>query len=370
VVQTTAQPIPAADAALPVRVAFFDLRDTLGEVDRPGHLVPYRPSTEKLLAALREVVGLRIGVITNLPAGVSAAQGRHMITDAVLAEEDHRLVRLGDLVDPDGIVINHEVGVDKPDPRIYQLAARQMGVDPRECLFSGENLVEVLAAQAAGMHAQLKPTPPGREFQPAVISRLGHTEKDSGRAFEAFLEHEHLLGERIFACGSRIVAALRALSAGEPIPANVRTAMAMLVYLVNNFADQVHLQAEEAIIPLAVARGMPVGHGRWVFDQHDQARAYWRALSVAWKRIEADDADDAWYAIGDFWRTTEAFVILFQRHAVREDDELYPAMGSYFNDTDDTLVMNMIAHVGPPDITPYVALVQAMEQALGIEVAT
>jgi len=34
----------------PVEVVFFDARDTLGEVDRPGHLVPYRPSTEKLLS--------------------------------------------------------------------------------------------------------------------------------------------------------------------------------------------------------------------------------------------------------------------------------------------------------------------------------
>ena len=29
-----------------IKVVFFDARDTLGEVDRPGHLVPYRPSTE------------------------------------------------------------------------------------------------------------------------------------------------------------------------------------------------------------------------------------------------------------------------------------------------------------------------------------
>lgn len=54
----------------PIEIIFFDIRDTLGEVDRPGHLVPYKPSTEKLLDAMKSVVGVRIGVITNLPEGV------------------------------------------------------------------------------------------------------------------------------------------------------------------------------------------------------------------------------------------------------------------------------------------------------------
>jgi len=45
-------------------VVFFDVRDTLGEVDRPDHLLPYRPSTRKLLEAV-ETLGARLGAITN-----------------------------------------------------------------------------------------------------------------------------------------------------------------------------------------------------------------------------------------------------------------------------------------------------------------
>jgi hypothetical protein len=52
------------------------------------------------------------------------------------------------------------------------------------------------------MGHQLKPCPPGREFLPALQSKLGGSPVDSGRQFEAMLEHEHLLGERIFACGA------------------------------------------------------------------------------------------------------------------------------------------------------------------------
>jgi hemerythrin-like domain-containing protein len=344
----------------PVDVVFFDLRDTLGEVDRPGHLVPYRPSTEKLLTAMRQVVGVRVGVITNLPADVTPEQGRRMIAEAVLSQQDGNPVRLGDFIDPQGIVINHEVGVSKPDPRIYARAAEQMGVQPERCLFAGENLIEVLGAAAAGMKAQLKPCPPGREFLPSVITRMGETAKDSGRAFEAFLEHEHLLGERIFECGARIVDGLKGMTSPE-IPANIRTAMAMLVYLTENFADRVHLQAEEAIIPLAVARGMDPRRGQWVFDQHEQARAYWKAMSTAWRRIQGGDPDDTAFAIGDFWRCTEAFVLLFRHHAERENDELYPEMGRHLNDTDDTLIMGLLQGVGFPDMTPYVAIVEAME---------
>jgi hemerythrin-like domain-containing protein len=352
----------------PVDVVFFDVRDTLGEVDRPGHLEPYRPSTQKLLEAARDQLGVRVGVITNLPDDVSADQGREMLGSAVLAVDQTTGAEttIAQFLEPDAIIINHEAGFNKPDARIYQYAADKVGVPIERCAYVGENLIEVLGARAAGMVAQLKPCPPGREFQPAVITRLAHSERDSGRAFEYFFEHEHLLGERIFNCGDAIVTELKKLKEGDAIPDNVRTAMQLLIYLVTYFADQAHLQAEEAVIPLAVARGMDPRHEQWVYDDHEQARAYWQAMRVAWRRIQAKDPDDMWYAIGDFWRTTEAFVILFKHHAERENNVLYPEMGNYFSDSDDTLVINLLATIGPRDFTPYVGIVADMEAALGI----
>ncbi|MEU3351075.1 HAD family hydrolase [Streptomyces sp. NPDC037389] len=345
-------------------VVFFDLRDTLGDVDRPGHLALYRPSTEKLLDAMRDLVGLRVGVITNLPAEVSAEQGHRMIAEAVVTEKNGSVVHLADILDPQGIVINHEAKLDKPDPAIYRFAADQMRVPIGRCLFVGENLIEVLAAQAAGMRGMLKPSPPGKEFQPAVITRQGESVRDSGRAFEECLEQEHLLGERIFACGSRIVQALDSVHQAQDIPPEVHTAMGMFVYVLTNFADQAHLKAEEAIVPLAVARGMPPDHARWMFDQHDQARAYWEAIRVAWRRIQNGDPRDVSYAISDFRRCTEGFVLLFRSHAVRENDELYPELGHHLTDADDATVLSIVRHTGPPDIGPYAAIVGAMEEAL------
>jgi hemerythrin-like domain-containing protein/histidinol phosphatase-like enzyme len=345
-----------------IKVIFFDARDTLGEVDRPGHLLPYRPSTEKLLSAMKNV-GMRMGVITNLPKEISAEQGRKMVRDAVLSETP--MLTIGDFIPESHVVTNHDAGSDKPSPDVYRFAAKRLEVAPEECLFVGENLIEVLGARAAGMQAQLKPSPPGREFMAAPINGT-KSATDSGRAFESFFEHEHLLGERIFKSADKIAEGLRALKRGADLPGNLRTGMGFLVYLLDNFADQVHLRAEEAVIPIAVARGMDPKHGQWVFDQHDQARAYFRALDIAWKRVENGDEDDRWHAIGDFYRISESFVLLFKDHAVRENDHFYPEVGSYFSESDDALVLNIISHFGPPDITPYVALVEAMERALGL----
>jgi HAD superfamily hydrolase (TIGR01549 family) len=350
-----------------IKVVFFDARDTLGEVDSPGHLIPYRPSTEKLLGAMQQI-GFRLGVITNLPEDVSAIQGKAMVTEAILSQNEGTgvLRTIGDFIEAEHVITNHEAGAAKPDAAIYRYAAEKLGAKPEDCLFLGENLIEILGARAAGMQAQLKPCPPGREFLPAPLGPIGRSPTDSGRAFEAFFEHEHLLGMRIFACGTQIVERLRALLKGQEVPQEVRAAMGFYVYLIDNFVDQVHLRAEEAVLPVAVARGMDPKRVEWVLNQHDQARAYFRALDVAWRRIETGDADDRWYAIGDFWRTLDAFVTLFTRHAIRENDELYPEVGSYLGDADDSLVLGIVSRMGPPDITPYVAMVGAMESALGL----
>ncbi len=117
---------------------------------------------------------------------------------------------------------------------------------------------------------------------------------------------------------------------------------------------------------VAVARGMDRHRAQWMFDQHRQARAYWQSLDVAWERIQIGDDDDRFLALIDFQKSVEAFVYLFKAHAVRENSQLYPEAGSYFGDMDDTMVLNLISHFGPPDITPFVGMVAAMEEALGL----
>src|SRR5258707_12518376 len=86
--------------------------------------------------------------------------------------------------------------------------------------------------------------------------------RPSMEQFVALLEHEHLLGDRIFACGAAIAAKLAKLTAGKAPPLDkgkwisppkidmlndhqdLRRAMAFYVHLIDHFAGQMHLQAE------------------------------------------------------------------------------------------------------------------------------
>jgi putative hydrolase of the HAD superfamily len=50
-------------------------------------------------------------------------------------------------------VFSCSVGVAKPDPRIYRIAAERLGVEPRECLFVDDQPPFVEGARVAGMDA-------------------------------------------------------------------------------------------------------------------------------------------------------------------------------------------------------------------------
>lgn len=189
-------------------------------------------------------------------------------------------------------------------------------------------------------------------------------------AFERFFEQEHVLTERILDCGTEIVARLRKIGEGESLPRDLYTAMGILVYLNDNFADQTHLAAEEAAIPIAVARGMSPKHVDWVFSDHDQGRAYAKAIDVAWRRINNDDPVDLPHAIDDFARCTEGLVQMFIYHAEREDHHLFPEMARFLSEEDDDLIMHVITQIGPPDVSPYIDLVASMEQALGLKASS
>ncbi|MBO0825016.1 MAG: HAD-IA family hydrolase [Actinobacteria bacterium] len=58
-----------------------------------------------------------------------------------------------DLVD--NIVYSHEVGMTKPDPRIYALACTRLSVDPGDAVFVDDAEQCVQGARDAGMHAVL-----------------------------------------------------------------------------------------------------------------------------------------------------------------------------------------------------------------------
>jgi HAD superfamily hydrolase (TIGR01509 family) len=55
----------------------------------------------------------------------------------------------------DVVVYSYEVGIEKPDQRIYQLACERLGVDPREVVMVDDVEANVVAARDVGMRAVL-----------------------------------------------------------------------------------------------------------------------------------------------------------------------------------------------------------------------
>jgi len=64
----------------------------------------------------------------------------------------------------DEMIISAEVGLAKPDPRIYQYAAVRLGFPPQECVFVDDFIENVEGARSIGMHAiHFKSSSPARE---------------------------------------------------------------------------------------------------------------------------------------------------------------------------------------------------------------
>jgi putative hydrolase of the HAD superfamily len=68
----------------------------------------------------------------------------------------------------DAVVISGEVGLHKPEPEIFLLAAERIGVAPRECVFVDDLRENCAGAEAVGMTAILHRGSEG------TLSELGH----------------------------------------------------------------------------------------------------------------------------------------------------------------------------------------------------
>lgn len=97
------------------------------------------PDVEPALAALREVAGLRIGVVSDWGSnlsGILEGLGLDRYLDFVLASAS--------------------VGVAKPDPAIFRMALERAGIGAGEALMVGDSLrADVEGAAAAGLRGVL-----------------------------------------------------------------------------------------------------------------------------------------------------------------------------------------------------------------------
>jgi putative hydrolase of the HAD superfamily len=94
---------------------------------------------ERMLEAVRRAraAGVRCGLISN-------SWGAGLSYDQAMLEELF-----------DGIVISGDVGMHKPEPEIFLLGARRIGVPPDECVFVDDLRENCAGAEAVGMTAIL-----------------------------------------------------------------------------------------------------------------------------------------------------------------------------------------------------------------------
>lgn len=328
-----------------IKTVFVDVRDTLGYVDRPGHLVLFKPTTVQFLRSLKNDMGLRIGVITNLPANVSHEQGVTMLRDAGLLE----------YIQPEDIVSSHEAQAEKPAKAIYVFACEKLHVDPKEAMFIGENLLEVIGAQTAGLQAMIKPFPPARDFLFKPLEPSAESPGNSGRLSEVIMEEEHLIGKRIVGASVKIAAKI---AEGKEVS---MLALGNLVYLLQHYVEPFHHKKEENILlPFAISRGYPQDKVTWVLLEHDQGRMYFNAIETAYKRL-LNGNTIAW---NDLRLNLEGFTALYKQHGGREDNEFLPEVGKLFSPADDALICDLFAKAGPADLTPYLAIIAQLESEL------
>lgn len=91
------------------------------------------PQMPDVIRGLR-AAGMRTALLSNSWGSVGYGYPRHLFPELF-----------------DAVVISAEVGMRKPEPRIFALAAELIGLRPRECVFIDDIEANVEAAEAAGL---------------------------------------------------------------------------------------------------------------------------------------------------------------------------------------------------------------------------
>jgi putative hydrolase of the HAD superfamily len=104
----------------------------------------YGPVRPAMVEALRRV-GERYttACLTN---NVNAGEGHGLPTSDERAEEVARILAMFDQV-----IESRKVGVRKPEPRFYELALAQLGIDAREAVYLDDLGINLKPARAMGM---------------------------------------------------------------------------------------------------------------------------------------------------------------------------------------------------------------------------
>lgn len=116
-----------------------ELKATLLDLHQRAHLWgATEPGTAEALERLKNA-GIRLAVVSNSDGRAAAALAAGGLLDAF-----------------EFVIDSAEVGVEKPDPRIFQIALDRLGVSASDALYVGDLYeVDVVGARAAGLDVVL-----------------------------------------------------------------------------------------------------------------------------------------------------------------------------------------------------------------------
>lgn len=119
----------------------LSFRRPLGEVERAFYFAGDGSTPTRGVGAMLRLIrsmGIRTAIISN-----------HQFSGHLLAEHLGAL-EMGDLFE--FVVSSADYGIRKPNPRIFEVAARRLGVRPDQAWYAGDTLeFDVAGARAAGM---------------------------------------------------------------------------------------------------------------------------------------------------------------------------------------------------------------------------
>jgi FMN phosphatase YigB (HAD superfamily) len=134
-----------------------------GRIDWDGFVAQFsrrtatRPDPARLATAAADMFSLNVAMLPVI-AGLERARVPLGILSNTCDLHWSHLLGLGWGVLPGGfrrIVLSHEAGCSKPEPRIFAVAAEQAGVAPEAIFFCDDLPEHVTAARAAGWDAEL-----------------------------------------------------------------------------------------------------------------------------------------------------------------------------------------------------------------------
>ena len=149
---TTAKVAFAPETGLPVLLGRVDLQEWVQAIaEGLSGLVPEATAWDLGTALLESPFAADETVVSLLRRARTRVPLVLVSNATVRLEDDLTALGLADLADE--VVNSARVGLAKPDPRIYRLAADLAGVRPERCLFVDDSEENVGAAAALGMNA-------------------------------------------------------------------------------------------------------------------------------------------------------------------------------------------------------------------------